>query len=225
MHTEIKICGLSTSEAIAACADAGADLIGFIFFAKSPRNVTPSQAARLKSASERSVPCVAVSVNAEDDFLDEIVAQLKPDFLQLHGSETPGRVEEIKSRYALPIIKAFAIRTKEDFDRLRPYEGLADKFLLDAKAPEGSDLPGGNGVSFDWNLLAEQEFSTPYMLSGGLDGDNILEALQISGAKSIDISSGVESSPGVKDIAKIAAFIKTIRQYDLEKTEYATIAR
>lgn len=214
MPVEIKICGLSTPEALETCAFEGADMAGFIFFEKSPRNVTPELAATLAETA-RSLPnplqTVAVTVDAEDDRLDAIVAAMKPDFLQLHGKETPERLLELKQRYGLPVIKAFAIREKADLGKLAPYEGIADRFLLDAKAPEGSDLPGGNGVSFDWRLLQSLNTKTPWMLSGGLDAANIAEALAISGAESIDVSSGVEAAPGRKDIAKIAAFIKTVR--------------
>ena len=214
MPVEIKICGLSTPEALETCALEGADMAGFIFFDKSPRNVAPELAATLGGMA-RSFPnplkTVAVTVDADEDRLDAIVAAMKPDFLQLHGKETPGRVRELKQRYSLPVIKAFAIREKADLEKLSLYEGIADRFLLDAKAPEGSDLPGGNGVSFDWRLLQSLDTKTPWMLSGGLDAANIGEALAISGAASIDVSSGVEAAPGRKDIAKIAAFIKTVR--------------
>lgn len=215
MPVEIKICGLSTPEALEASATAGADLAGFIFFKKSPRNVAPEQAAGLAQFARsiaRPLGTVAVTVNEDDTALDAIVAAMAPDFLQLHGRETPDRVADLKQRHGLPVIKAFAIRDESDLEKLVPYEGIADRFLLDAKAPEGSDLPGGNGVSFDWKLLQSLHTQTPWMLSGGLDAANIGEALTISGATAIDVSSGVEMAPGRKDIAKIAAFIKTVRE-------------
>lgn len=214
MHTEIKICGLSTPEAVIAAVETGADLIGFIFFEKSPRNVSLEKAAELSRQAANAVGKVAVSVNAPQAMLDTIVSQVRPDFLQLHGGETPQQVAEIKKRYGLPVIKAFAIRTNEDLKNLSAYEGIADRFLLDAKAPVGSDLPGGNGVSFDWNLLDKLKTETPVMLSGGLDSGNIANALEVSKLQSIDVSSGVESGPGIKDIAKIRAFIKTVREHD-----------
>ena len=214
MRTEIKICGLSTPEAVKAAVDAGANLIGFIFFEKSPRNVTLEKAADLSRQVAKTVAKVAVTVGAPQAVLDAIVKQVHPDFLQLHGSETPQQVAEIKERYGLPVIKAFAIRTEDDFGNLAAYEGIADRFLLDAKAPAGSDLPGGNGVSFDWHLLDKLRTATPVMLSGGLDSANILAALEVSKLHSIDVSSGVESTPGIKDIAKINAFIKTVREHD-----------
>ncbi|MCB1423578.1 MAG: phosphoribosylanthranilate isomerase [Nitratireductor sp.] len=227
MPVEIKICGLSTPEALETCASEGADMAGFIFFDKSPRNVTPQQAASLAALArgfQHPLKTVAVTVDAEDDSLDAIVAAMKPDFLQLHGRETPQRVAELKKRHGLPAIKAFAIREASDLEKLVPYEGITDRFLLDAKAPEGSDLPGGNGISFDWELLQALDTKTPWMLSGGLDAENIAEALAISGATSIDVSSGVEAAPGRKDIAKIAAFIKTVRDMPPGGKNYKTAA-
>lgn len=214
MTIEIKICGLSTAEAMKATVEAGADHVGFIFFEKSPRNVSPQQAAELADIARNRAKIVAVTVNASDEFLEDIVEKVRPDTLQLHGSETPERVREIKARYGIPVMKAFAIRDASDLQNLAHYSGIADCFLLDAKAPAGSDLPGGNGVSFDWNLLKALDSGIHYMLSGGLGVGNIIEALGISGATAIDISSGVEAAPGVKDIAKIAAFIKTVRDYE-----------
>ena len=227
MPVEIKICGLSTPEALETCALEGADMAGFIFFNKSPRNVTPqraSQLAALARSFQHPLKTAAVTVDAEDDRLDDIVAAVKPDFLQLHGRETPQRVAELKERYGLPVIKAFAVREKADLEKLAPYEGFADRFLLDAKAPTGSDLPGGNGVSFDWKLLQALDTKIPWMLSGGLDAENIAEALAVSGATSIDVSSGVEAAPGRKDIAKIAAFIKTVRDMPPGGKNYKTAA-
>lgn len=217
MQTEIKICGLSTREAVSASVEAGANLLGFIFFEKSPRHVHPTQAAALSKHAGGTIKTVAVTVNADNAYLDSIVEALKPDYLQLHGAESPERVAEIKQRYALPAIKAFSIRTVSDFENIASYEGIADRFLLDAKAPKGSDLPGGNGVSFDWTLLSNLQTPTPVMLSGGLNLSNIISALEISKAIMVDVSSGVESSPGVKDIAKIKSFIKTVREYDALK--------
>ena len=227
MPVEIKICGLSTPEALQTCASEGADMAGFIFFEKSPRNVAPELAAELAELA-RGLPhplrTVAVTVDAEDAMLDAIVAAMKPDFLQLHGRETPQRIVELKQRHGLPVIKAFAVREAADLAALVPYEGIADRFLLDAKAPAGSDLPGGNGVSFDWRLLQALDTKTPWMLSGGLDVENIGEALAVSGATSVDVSSGVEAAPGRKDIAKIAAFIKTVRDMPPGGKNYKTAA-
>lgn len=214
MKTEIKICGLSTPETLAAVLASGAEHVGFIFFEKSPRHVSLETAARLAEQAHGKAGTVAVTVNADDAFLDRLTGRVQPDMLQLHGSETPDRVAQVKTRYGLPVIKAFAIREAGDLEKLDAYRGIADRFLLDARAPEGSDLPGGNGVSFDWNLLKVLDREIDYMLSGGLNEGNVVEALQVSGARAIDVSSGVEAAPGLKDIAKIAAFIQTVREHD-----------
>jgi len=210
MGIETKICGISTAQAVDAVAAGGAAYIGFIFFEKSPRHVQIDQAAKLASQVTGAVRKVAVSVNADDEYLDQIVSGIKPDMLQLHGSETPQRVADLKARHGLPVMKAFAIHDATDLKNAEPYQGIADRFLFDAKPPEGSELPGGNGVSFDWKLLRHFNSVTPYMLSGGLSSDNIEEALNLSGAQAIDISSGVESSPGIKDIAKVESLLDLV---------------
>ena len=203
MNLDIKICGLKTDDAVAAALDGGASHIGFIFFAKSPRNIDPVEAGRLRKAAIGRAKAVAVTVDADDATLDAIVAAMKPDFLQLHGHETVERVAQVKARFGLPVIKAFALRERDDLDQIKPYDGVADMFLFDAKPPKGSELPGGNGVSFDWQLLSALDGQVPYMLSGGLNAANIGAALQATNARGIDISSGVESAPGVKDVSLI----------------------
>ena len=213
MSLDVKICGLSTLETLDAAIGAGASHVGFIFFAKSPRHVTPQIAAPLAArAKARDVKTVAVTVNADDATLDEIVSVMAPDMLQLHGAETPERVAAIRTRYGLPVMKALSIARAVDLAGLEPYRDVADRFLLDAKPPKGSDLPGGNGVSFDWSLLAALPSGTDYMLSGGLDADNIAEALAIARPPGIDVSSGVESAPGQKDIALIERFFLAISE-------------
>ena len=202
MTIEIKICGLSTPEAVDRVADLNADMAGFIFFEKSPRHVAIDTAAALaERARARGLATVAVTVDMDDAGLDEIVARMKPDWLQLHGGENPARVADIKARYGLPVMKA-------------PYNGIADRFLFDAKPPKGSDLPGGNGVSFDWRLLATLDGAASYMLSGGLTKDNAGEALRISGATMVDVSSGVESAPGIKDLGMMDAFVRAVHDAD-----------
>ncbi len=158
-----------------------------------------------------SVKIVAVTVNADNDELDEIIDLLKPDILQLHGSESPERVLSVKALYGLPVMKAFSIRDADDLAKIDPYIGIADSFLFDAKAPAGSELPGGNGVSFDWSVLHSLDEGVNYMLSGGLNADNVAEALAKTGAGGLDVSSGVESAPGVKDLARIDAFFDAVR--------------
>ncbi|NGN43761.1 phosphoribosylanthranilate isomerase [Mesorhizobium sp. CGMCC 1.15528] len=211
MALDIKICGLKTDEALAAALAGGASHVGFIFFQKSPRNIDPIEAGRLRETARGRAKAVAVTVDADDETLDHIVASMSPDMLQLHGHETVERVAEVKARYGLPVMKAFAIREAADLDAIAPYVSVADRFLFDAKPPVGSELPGGNGVSFDWRLLAGLEGQVDYMLSGGLNAANIGEALRLTNPPGIDISSGVESAPGVKDVALIDGFFRAVR--------------
>lgn len=207
----MKICGLSTPEAVSAARAGGATHVGFIFFPRSPRNVNAQLAADLTSGL-RDVETVAVTVDADDGFLDAIVSTMRPTMLQLHGRESLERVAELKARHGLPLVKALAVRDGHDLEKARTYDGAVDLLLLDAKPPKGSDLPGGNGVSFDWSLLDGLNTETPVLLSGGIDLTNVGEAMgrvrdpgnSIAG---LDLSSGVESAPGVKDTAKIEAFL------------------
>lgn len=211
MSLDIKICGLKTLDALDAALDGGASHVGFIFFAKSPRNVSPELAGQLRRAARGSARAVAVTVDADDAFLDAIVAAMEPDVLQLHGSETPERVAGVKARYRLPVMKALSVSQSSDLDRMMPFAGIADRFLFDAKPPKGSQLPGGNGVSYDWSLLGALDRGVEYMLSGGLDATNVGDALRLANPPGIDVSSGVESAPGVKDPVLIDAFLKAVR--------------
>lgn len=211
MALDIKICGLKTDEAIAAALAGGASHVGFIFFAKSPRYVEPAQAGRLRQAAIGKAKAVAVTVDADDAFLDEIVEKMRPDMLQLHGAETPERLAAVKARYGLPVMKVFSVSEAADLDRLKPFIGIADRFMFDAKPPKGSLLPGGNGVAFDWGILAGLDAGLDYMLSGGLNAANIGDALRSANPPAIDISSGVESAPGVKDPALIEQFFRAVR--------------
>ena len=211
MRLDVKICGLSTPEAVEAAIAGGASHVGFIFFPKSPRNVSLETAAELARAAAGRVQRVAVTVDADDAELDRIVEEVRPNLLQLHGQETPERVRAVKIRFGLPVMKAFAIRALEDLERVARYRGVADRFLFDAKAPAGSALPGGNGVPFDWRLLAALDADVEYMLSGGLDAGNVARALAETRPAGIDISSGVETAPGVKDIRLISEFLETVK--------------
>ncbi|TPN36207.1 phosphoribosylanthranilate isomerase [Mesorhizobium sp. B2-3-3] len=211
MALDIKICGLKTDQAMAAALAGGASHVGFIFFAKSPRYVEPAEAGRLREAARGKALAVAVTVDASDAFLDEIVTAIQPDMLQLHGSETPGRVAELKARHGLPVMKALPLSEAADLDRIKPLIGVADRFLFDAKPPRGSELPGGNGVAFDWRILAGLDAGVDYMLSGGLNAANIGDALRLANPPGIDISSGVESAPGVKDPGLIEQFFRAVR--------------
>lgn len=212
MKPDIKICGLKTPEAVERAVARGASHIGFIFFAKSPRNIEPDLAGQLADAVRGRAKIVAVTVDADPDDLDEIVALLRPDILQLHGKESPERVLEVRAMYGLPVMKAFSVREAADLERIDPYIGIVERFLFDAKPPVGSELPGGNGVSFDWRLMQSLDASVDYMLSGGLNKDNVGEALQVTRALGLDVSSGVESAPGVKDLAMIDAFFDAVRE-------------
>ena len=214
MKPDIKICGLKTAETIDRALKRGATHIGFIFFEKSPRYIEPDVAGRLADAVRGKAKIVAVTVNPTNDDLDEIVALLRPDIIQLHGDESPERVLTIKAVYGLPVMKAFSVRTSDDLKRVEAYIGIADRFLFDAKPPKSSELPGGNGVSFDWSLLDWLDGSVDYMLSGGLNKDNIADALIITKAPGIDVSSGVESAPGAKSVAMIDEFFDAVEKAD-----------
>ena len=210
MPVEVKICGLNSPEAVRAAATA--DYAGFVFYARSPRNVSPAQAAALAAALPRQVRRVALLVDADDAFLRAMLDTFRPDLLQLHGKETPERVAAIRQSFGIPVMKAIAIRQAEDVAKATAYTKTADRLLFDAKPPERADaLPGGNAISFDWRLLAGQTFPLPTMLSGGLTAANVAEAARISGVGAVDVSSGVEDAPGKKNPMKIKDFIKAAR--------------
>jgi phosphoribosylanthranilate isomerase len=210
MKPDIKICGLKTAETVDRAVARGATHIGFIFFEKSPRYIEPDIAGALADRVRGKVLIVAVVVDPDNDDLDEIMALVRPDILQLHGHESPERVLTIKALYNVLVMKAFSVRDAEDLRRVEAYISIADRFLFDAKAPKGSELPGGNGVAFDWSLMAWLDGRVDYMLSGGLDKDNVALALKSTKASGIDISSGVESAPGVKDLTKIDEFFDAV---------------
>lgn len=210
MKPDIKICGLKTPEAVDRAVARGASHIGFIFFTKSPRYVEPDLAGDLADRVRGRVKLVAVTVDADDEELDDIVSMVRPDILQLHGNESPERVLQVKALFGLPVMKAFSVKEAGDLDRVDAYIGVADRFLFDAKAPAGSELPGGNGISFDWSLMASLDEGVDYMLSGGLNKDNATIALKSTRATGIDLSSGVESAPGIKDLGMIDAFFDAV---------------
>jgi phosphoribosylanthranilate isomerase len=212
MSLLVKICGLKTAEALDAALDAGADLVGFVFFAPSPRHVAPEEAralgARVKSRAQK----VALTVDAADATLDAVVAALSPDILQLHGKESPERVADVKRRFGRPVMKAIAVETQSDLDAVAAYAGVADRLLFDARAPREATRPGGLGQPFDWRLLRALDMRIPFMLSGGLDAQNVGAALALTRAPGVDVSSGVERAPGEKDPEKIRAFIRAARE-------------
>ncbi|MBB3644581.1 phosphoribosylanthranilate isomerase [Rhizobium sp. BK619] len=205
---------MKTPEAIDRALKRGATHIGFIFFEKSPRYIEPDLAGKLAEPARGKAKIVAVVVDPTNDELDEIVSLLKPDILQLHGNESPEHVLTIKALYGLPVMKVFSVRTADDLKRVEAYIGIADRFLFDAKAPKGSELPGGNGISFDWSLLSWLDGSIDYMLSGGLNKDNVADALVKTKARGIDVSSGVETAPGVKSVAMIDEFFDAVEEAD-----------
>lgn len=202
----IKFCGLKEPRHIAAAVEAGAAYIGFMFFEKSPRNLTISQAGDLAAHAPAGIARVAVTVNAGDDLLDQIAQTVGVDMLQLHGSESPERVAQIKTRYGLPVIKVVGIADETDLPALLDYSRVADQLLVETKAAKGAKLPGGNGVAFDWRLIANRRWPVPWMLAGGLNPDNVAQAIRISGVRQVDVSSGIETAPGIKSSKLINAF-------------------
>jgi phosphoribosylanthranilate isomerase len=203
----VKICGLIEPKSLRCAIDAGARYVGFNFFEKSPRYVTIAQARELALLVPADICKVALFVDATNEQLDATMARVPIDMLQLHGHETPERVIEIKKRYGLPVMKVVGVADASDVTAIDTYMRVSDQILVDAKPPKDAVLPGGNGVSFDWRLIAGRRWACPWMLAGGLTAQNVSEAMRLTGATQVDVSSGVESAPGIKDNAKIAAFI------------------
>ncbi|GLS23033.1 N-(5'-phosphoribosyl)anthranilate isomerase [Labrys miyagiensis] len=207
----IKICGLSTPETLEAALAAGADMVGFVFFEKSPRHLSYEKAAELGALVQGRARKIALSVDADDARLDAIAASLQPDGLQLHGKESPERVAAIKARYGVPAYKVIHVSTAADLAAADAYRDVADWLLLETKPPKDALHPGGNGVTFDWTLLDHLDRRLPFMLSGGLDPANVAEAIRTGHPDGVDVSSGVEDRPGVKNPDKIRAFVKAAR--------------
>jgi phosphoribosylanthranilate isomerase len=214
MSVLIKICGLKTPTALDAALDGGADLVGFVFFPHSPRHIGFEAARMLGERVQNRARKVAVSVDATDELLKLCVAALKPDILQLHGREPPERVAVIRSRFGLPVMKAMPISNRGDLSSVHYYDKVADLLMFDARAPREASRPGGHGKAFDWHLLENLALHVPFMLSGGLDAGNVEEALRITRADGLDVSSGVERAPGEKDVDMIRAFIRAAREAD-----------
>jgi len=211
MSLIVKICGLATPEALDVALDAGADMIGFVFFPPSPRNISFKTAAALEARVRGRAKKVALTVDADDTLLAYVVDALGPDILQLHGSESPMRVAAVKAQFNLPVMKSIAVEIKTDLAAIARYAAVADRLLFDARAPREATRPGGLGKPFDWTLLAGATAPVPLMLSGGLDAGNVGEALRITRAPGVDVSSGVEHAPGEKDADKIRAFVRAAR--------------
>jgi len=203
----VKICGLRDDAGIAAAVDAGAAYVGFVFFPKSPRALTIEQALPLGLSVPAGVAKVALVVDPDDALLDAITSAVPIDIIQLHGHETPARVAEVRLRFGLPVMKVVGVAGPEDLPELEAQGKVADQLLVDAKPPKDATLPGGNGLTFDWRLIAGRRWPCPWMLAGGLTAENVAEAIALTGTRQVDVSSGVESAPGVKDAARIAAFI------------------
>ena len=214
MTISAKICGLKTPEAIAAAVDGGASLVGFMFYGRSPRCVDPATVRQLAAGVPSSVRKVGVIVDETDARIAEILGTCDLDLLQLHGHETPERVAEIRARFGKPVIKVIAVSEGADLDRAAAYATVADYLMFDAKPPKAmtNALPGGNALSFDWRLLAGRRFQRPWLLAGGLTPDNLIEAVRISGAPMVDVSSGVEDRPGEKNVSKIKAFLNASKR-------------
>lgn len=204
----VKICGLTNPQTVACAVDAGARYLGFVIFPRSPRHLSPSEVAALVRDVPDGVAKVALIVDATDDALDALLAVAPIDLLQLHGHESPERVAAIKARYGLPVMKAVGVADAADLDVLDSYMAVADQILLDTKPPKDADLPGGNGLAFDWRLIEGRDWPKPWMLAGGLTADTVADAIRLTGARQVDVSSGVESAPGQKDPARIKAFIQ-----------------
>ena len=211
MSLTVKICGLSTLESLDVALEAGADMVGFVFFPASPRHLGLGQARELGARVKGRALKVALSVDADDALLENAIEALRPDLLQLHGDESVARLREIKTRFGLPVMKAIAIESAKDLARLPGYAAVADRILFDARAPKSATRPGGLGKVFDWQLLQSIDRAIPFMLSGGLTAGNVAEALRITRAPGVDVSSGVESAPGVKDPDMFRAFIRAAR--------------
>lgn len=214
MPVSVKICGLKTPEAVAAAVEGGAALVGFVFYGRSPRCVDPATVKRLEAQVPPPVKKVGLIVDENDARIVEILAGCDLDVLQLHGAETPARAAEIRARFGKLVIKAIPVSAAVDLDRAAPYEDVVDYLMFDAKPPKSmvGALPGGNALSFDWTLLAGRRFRRPWLLAGGLNPDNLIEAVRISGAPMVDVSSGVEDRPGEKNVSKIKAFLEASRR-------------
>lgn len=211
MGIEVKICGLTEAAGVDAAVESGADFLGFVFFPPSPRNIAVARAAALAESARGRARVVALTVDADDALIADIVAVLAPDLLQLHGAETPDRVAALRARHGIPVMKAIGVSAAADVARARDYASVADRILFDAKPPPDATRPGGLGRAFDWRLLAGVDLALPYMLSGGLDADSVGEAVRIARPQGVDVSSGVESAPGIKAPELVRGFVARLR--------------
>jgi len=210
----VKVCGLTRPEDMASLVSAGAAYAGLNFFPASPRFVVPAQARAIALAAPPGLAQVGLFVDPDDDTLERVLAEVPLDLIQLHGLETPARVAEVRARHGLPVIKAIGVAGPTDLTQIDCHSGVADMLLIDAKPPKGAALPGGNGLAFDWRLIAGRRWPVPWLLAGGLTPDNVAAAVRLTGARQVDVSSGVESAPGVKDAGRIAAFVAAARDQE-----------
>ena len=215
---KVKFCGLNTSVDVQAAARAGAAYVGFVFFPKSPRHLSVEEACALAEATPVGILKVALTVDATDAFLDQLTENVPLDMLQLHGRETPVRVAQIKSRYGLSVIKAVGVAQAGDLIKIDDYAAVCDQLLIDAKPPVDGVLPGGNGLAFDWRLIADRKWPLPWMLAGGLTPETVPVALKVTGAQQLDVSSGVETAPGVKNAALMSAFMAAAQGHPARTT-------
>jgi phosphoribosylanthranilate isomerase len=215
MSLIVKICGLSTRETLDVALDAGADMVGFVFFPPSPRHLSLGMARELGKRAKGRASKVALTVDADDATLANLIEALQPDILQLHGKETVARLRDIKQTFGLPVMKAIAVATPADLASLPGYAAVADRILFDAHAPKGATRPGGLGAVFDWHVLENLDLKLPFMVSGGLNAGNVAEAVRVTRTGGVDVSSGVERTPGIKDPEMIRAFIRAARAIDL----------
>jgi len=211
----VKICGLTDTAAVSAAVSSGAAYLGFVFFPKSPRHLSVEAARSLAAAVPPGLAKVALTVNADDAGLAALLDRVPIDMLQLHGHETPERVAEVRSRFGLPVMKAVGVADEADLAQIAEFARVADQLLIDAKPPRDAALPGGNGLSFDWRLIANRRWPVPWMLAGGLTPENVAEAIRLTGARQVDVSSGVESAPGIKDAALIGRFVAAAQMEDV----------
>jgi phosphoribosylanthranilate isomerase len=218
MSLIVKICGLSTRETLDVALDAGADMVGFVFFPPSPRHLSLETARDLGKHVKRRATKVALTVDADDATLANIVETLQPDILQLHGIETVARLRDIKQKFGLPVMKVLAVATASDLASLPGYAAVSDRILFDARAPKDATRPGGLGAVFDWHVLEKLDLALPFMVSGGLNAGNVTDAVRVSRAGGVDVSSGVERSPGIKDPEMIRSFIRAARAVDHDTT-------
>jgi len=210
MTAKVKICGLSTPDSVEAAVAAGAAMVGFVFFPVSPRAITVAEAAALTATVPDGIKRVALSVDADDALLGEITAGAGVDMMQLHGAETPARVADVRAKFGLPVMKVISIASLDDVARAHSYAPVADVLMFDAKPPKDATRPGGNAVAFDWNLIAGETWEKPWVWAGGLTPENVAEAIRVSSAPMVDVSSGVEDGPGIKNVEEIRAFIEAV---------------